>query len=152
MIKLSMVAFSSQHQCSVTPEGLKEALLGPDLLGLGGEPPIPLFMQKMFEQNKAQQEEAMADPRPKSTCLSCASRDIPSTLPTPVAVTITVHQAPTSPGVPMHSPAVGRIMRQHPKGTGRHEERELTARTPVATKSRTATPTVQYVGTYQTGL
>ncbi len=48
-------------------------MLGPDLLGIGGEQPIPLFMQKMFEQNKAQQEEAMADPKPKPTCLSCAS-------------------------------------------------------------------------------
>jgi hypothetical protein len=34
MIKLAMVAISSQYNCTVTPEGLKEALLGPDFLGL----------------------------------------------------------------------------------------------------------------------
>ncbi len=59
MIKLGMVAFSSQHQRTVTPQGLKAALLGPDRLGLNGGPPIALFMQKMFEP-PAQPEEVEA--------------------------------------------------------------------------------------------
>ena len=97
----------------------------------------------------------MEDPRTKSTCLSCASRGIPSVLPTPVAVIVTVHQAPTAPSVPIHSPAVHRVTRLHPTGEGRHEERELAARTPVASRSRAGTPFVQsveYVGEFPTGL
>ena len=83
MIKLAMVAFSSQHQCTVTPEGLKEALLGPDFLGLGGDLPILVFMRKMFEMNKPSQ-----GPRPTPACHGCASRETSSPPPTPVAVNI----------------------------------------------------------------
>ena len=43
MIRLSMLAFSSQNQCPVTPEGLKAALLGPDPLGLGGDQSMQTF-------------------------------------------------------------------------------------------------------------
>ncbi len=122
MIRLSMVAFSSQNQCSVTPEGLKAALLGPDPLGLGGDQPMPIFMLKRFVQIKAQPEEEVEIPRPKSTCLSCAARGILASLPTPVAVTVRVHQAPVAPPV--------------------HEEREQAAHTPVVTRSRAGTPSV----------
>ena len=104
MIKLAMVAISSQYNCTVTPEGLKEALLGPDYLGLGCDLPIPTFMRRMFEVANPS-----LGPRSTPACQGCASPPH-----TPVAVNITVHQAPIAAGVQVQSVAVGRITRQHP--------------------------------------
>jgi hypothetical protein len=61
MIKLGMVAFASKHRRTVTPQGLKAALLGPDHLGLNGGPSSAIFMKKMFE-TPAQPEEVLANP------------------------------------------------------------------------------------------
>jgi hypothetical protein len=133
MIRLAIVAVSNQNNCTVTPEGLKDALLGQDFLGLGGALPVPAFMKKMFE---------VADPSlgPKSTptCQGCTSPP-----QTPVAVNITVHQAPVAAGVQGQSITVGRITRQHPQGLGRQEERDSRMNTPVVARNHVSTPYVE---------
>ncbi len=147
MVRLSLAASAGHRHIPITPEGFKAALVEPDQLGLGGTRYGQDFMAQVFEQRPAPAHVEVVRSFPP--CPGCAASPGPQpTLLTPVAVTVTVHQAPSATPVQMYTSAHNRVTRSHPTGVRQHEEPEQVAHTPIMARGRITHPSVEYVGEF----